>query len=129
MPDTMAQPPKKSTRRDRALDLRPIALRLVSHGEWHSLTGPRKKVTLGKCYLEKGLTVVHTTPFQRIPGMLYALDIWYEEPPANRPPGGRLKSTKVLSLAWGYDMDAVAVVSYKPGPWEDILRKVGERLK
>jgi len=116
----------KKTKRDRAIELRDLALTLVkARGGWQEGGGPKSFE-----YRVASLTVAHRSPFQKLPALggdvvraarahgrmaknnlPHGLDIWW------RPDG------KVLNVEWS-DNGEVIVVGYKPGLWEQELERL-----
>jgi hypothetical protein len=113
------------TKRDRALELRDLALAAlrargrparVNEGSIQALT-----------FDDDGLSVLHTTPFQRLPhptGVLkYLAALHGLDPPENLPYGLDVwRGGKKLNIEWS-DSGQVVVVSYKAGDWERELER------
>lgn len=119
-----------ATKRERAIELRDIALPIIkARGTWHE-TQPGWPNLLG--FGDDALKIAFRSPFQKLPppsgelvhkaitygvtlpqSLPYGLDIWAR--------------TKVLNIEWSDDGD-VAVLSYKVGSWEQELKKLAASL-
>ena len=116
------------TKRDRALELRDLALAVLrARGVWQPVRvndGTIQALTFD----DDGLSILHTTPFQRLPqptgvfikylSALHGLDL-----PQNLPYGLDIwRGGKKLNIEWS-DSGQVVVVSYKAGDWERELER------
>lgn len=102
------------TKRDRAVELRDLALGVVkARGTMQPPSDGRPSVL---AFSKEGLTVFYRTPFQKLPegntNLPYGLDIWH--------------AGKVLNIEWA-DHGRVDVISYKRGPWERELEALAEK--
>ena len=103
------------TKRDRAIELRDLALAVVkARGTMVPPSGKRASVLT---FSKDGLTVFYRTPFQQLPegntkNLPYGLDIW--------------RGRKVMNIEWADD-GRVDVVSYRQGPWERELEALAQK--
>jgi hypothetical protein len=116
----------------RTIQLRDLALRVMKTlGDWEDLDGLRV-VTFND--VPTGLSVIYTTPFQKLPGRgpapefaKYLAAQARQQPPGNLPYGLDIWAAgkKVLNIEWSSD-GRVDVIRYKPGDWEQRLLKLAD---
>jgi hypothetical protein len=105
--------PIGSKRKDQAIAARDRALAVLSaHGTMEKIAR-----IPGGAFKNEFFQMFLRTPFQSVHGteknLPYGLDIWL------------LQGGKVLNIEWS-DAGAIEVISYKPGEWENELRRIAE---
>ena len=86
------------------------------------------------CDAPTGLSIIYTTPFQKLPGRGPAPEFAkYLAAQAGKQPPGHLPygldifaARKVLNIEWSND-GRVDVICYKPGAWEQRLLKLANK--
>jgi len=119
---------QKTTKRDRAIMLRNLALAAVrARGQWKECSGGPKFLTLEA----DGLIIAYRSPFQKLPpdsGETVRLAMVYGVMPKDNLPHGLdvWHGGKVLNIEWS-DGGEIDVRSYKAGPWEKAIEALGDR--